>query len=160
MENIRVFLDTDVLINWLAREVDPNTGRKLWENPYRILKMVEGGKISETTSLINLMEIIFVLGRKKKWKDEEIISKVGMIQKMSNFAVLIPTESDMISAYNLQTVFRLDPFDSIYYAASRNRVDYIITRELEFVKIVNSAENRKFAAVTPEEFLNNVEKKG
>ena len=44
MENIRVFLDTGVLINWLAREVDPNTGRKLWENPYRILKMVEGGK--------------------------------------------------------------------------------------------------------------------
>ena len=60
---------------------------------------------------------------------------------------------------NLQTVFRLDPFDSIYYAASRNRVDYIITRELEFVKIVNSAENRKFA-VTPEEFLKIVEKKG
>ena len=134
MENIRVFLDTDVLINWLAREVDPNTGRKLWENPYRILKMVEGEKISETTSLINLMEIIFVLRRKKKWKDEEIISKVGMIQEMSNFAVLIPTESDMISAYNLQTVFRLDP---------RNRVDYIITRELEFVKIVNSAEKQK-----------------
>mgnify|MGYP000722277657 CR=1 FL=1 len=156
MESIRIFLDTDVLINWLAREVDPNTGKKLWEHPYRILKMIESGKISGTTSLINLMEIIFVLRRKKKWKDEEIISKVGMIQEMQNFAVLIPTEADIISAYNLQTVFKLDPFDSIYHAASRNRVDYIITRDSEFIEIVNSAENRRFA-MTPEEFLELVE---
>jgi hypothetical protein len=57
MESIRVFLDTDVLINWLAKETDPNTGKKLWEQPYRILKMIEKGRISGTTSLINLMEI-------------------------------------------------------------------------------------------------------
>ncbi len=29
MGSIRVFLDTDVLINWIAKEVDPNTGKKL-----------------------------------------------------------------------------------------------------------------------------------
>ncbi len=31
MESINVFLDTDVLINWIAKEVDLNTGNKLWE---------------------------------------------------------------------------------------------------------------------------------
>jgi len=26
MGSFRIFLDTDVLINWLAKEIDPNTG--------------------------------------------------------------------------------------------------------------------------------------
>jgi len=30
MENFSVFLDTDVLINWLAKEIDPNTGEELF----------------------------------------------------------------------------------------------------------------------------------
>ena len=157
MGSIRVFLDTDVLINWLAKEVDPNTGMKLWEKPYRILKMIEKGKISGATSLINLMEIIFVLRRKKRWRDEDIVSRVGMIQEMPGFAILIPTESDMIAAYNLQTVFRLDPFDSVYFAMARNKVDHLITRDAEFIEIVNSAENRNFA-MTPEQFVESVKK--
>ncbi len=157
MESIRVFLDTDVLINWLAKETDPNTGEKLWEQPYRILKMIERGRISGATSLINLMEIIFVLRRKKKWKDEDIVSRVGMIQEMPGFAILIPTEADMIAAYNLQTVFRLDPFDSIYFSIARNKADHLITRDVDFIEIVNSAENRNFA-MTPEQFVEFVEK--
>ncbi len=156
MESIRVFLDTDVLINWLAKEVDPNTGKKLWEKPYKILKMIEKGKISGATSLINLMEIIFVLRRKKRWRDDDIVSRVGMVQEMPNFAVLIPTEADMIAAYNLQTVFRLDPFDSIYFAMARNKVDHLITRDADFIEIVNSDESRNFA-MTPEQFVEFVE---
>ncbi len=119
--------------------------------------MIEKGKISGATSLINLMEITFVLRRKKKWKDEDIVPKVGMIQEMPNFAVLIPTEADIIAAYNLQTLFRLDPFDSMYFAITRNKVDHIITRDAEFIEIVNSAENRNFA-MTPEQFVEFLEK--
>jgi len=109
MANISVFLDTDVLINWLAKEVDPNTGEELWKSPLKILKETEAGKISGFTSIINLMEIIFVLRRKKRWKDEEIISTIGRIREIPNFSVLIPTEADTISAYSIQTVLSLDP---------------------------------------------------
>lgn len=126
MANISVFLDTDVLINWLAKEVDPNTGEYLWRAPYRLLKKIEGNELIGFTSLLNLMELTFVLKRKKKWKDESIVSKIGRIREIPNFSILIPTETDMISAYNLQTVLSLDPFNSIYYAISRKNIDYII----------------------------------
>ena len=155
MENISVFLDTDVLINWLAKEVDPNTGEELWRAPLRILKEIEIGELSGFTSIINLMEIIFVLRRKKRWKDEKIISTIGRIREIPNFSVLIPTEADMISAYSIQTVFALDPFNSIYYSISRRRIDYIISRDSDFISIVNSAEKRP-AAFTPERFLKDV----
>lgn len=44
MENISVSLDTDVLINWLAKETDPNTGEELWRDPYKILKKNRSGR--------------------------------------------------------------------------------------------------------------------
>ena len=157
MENISVFLDTDVLINWLAKEVDPNTGEELWRAPLRILKEIEVGELSGFTSIINLMEIIFVLRRKKRWKDEKIISTIGRIREIPNFSVLIPTEADMISAYSIQTVFALDPFNSIYYSISRRRIDYIISRDSDFISIVNSTE-KKLVAFTPEKFLKDVMK--
>ena len=157
MENISVFLDTDVLINWLAKEVDPNTGEELWRAPLRILKEIEVGELSGFTSIINLMEIIFVLRRKKRWKDEKIISTIGRIREIPNFSVLIPTEADMISAYSIQTVFALDPFNSIYYSMSRKRIDYIISRDSDFISIVNSTE-KKLVAFTPEKFLKDVMK--
>ena len=157
MENFSVFLDTDVLINWLAKEVDPNTGEELWRAPLRILKEIEVGELSGFTSIINLMEIIFVLRRKKRWKDEKIISTIGRIREIPNFSVLIPTEADMISAYSIQTVFALDPFNSIYYSISRRRIDYIISRDSDFISIVNNAEKR-LVAFTPERFLKDVMK--
>ena len=157
MENISVFLDTDVLINWLAKEVDPNTGEELWRAPLRILKEIEVGELSGFTSIINLMEIIFVLRRKKRWKDEKIISTIGRIREIPSFSVLIPTEADMISAYSIQTVFALDPFNSIYYSISRRRIDYIISRDSDFISIVNSTE-KKLVAFTPEKFLKDVMK--
>lgn len=80
-----------------------------------------------------------------------------MIQEMPGFAILIPAESDMIAAYYLQTLFRLDHFDSIYFAIARNKVDHLITRDADFIEIVNSAENRDFA-MTPEQFVEFMEK--
>jgi len=103
------------------------------------------------------MEIIFVLRRKKRWKDEKIISTIGRIREIPNFSVLIPTEADMISAYSIQTAFALDPFNSIYYSISRRRIDYIISRDSDFISIVNTAE-KKPVAFTPERFLKDVMK--
>lgn len=143
MVNISVFLDTDVLINWLAKEVDPNTGEELWRAPLKTLKKIEAGELNGFTSIINLMEIIFVLRRKKRWKDEKKISTIGRIREIPNFSVLIPTEADMISAYSIQTVSSLDPFNSIYHAISRRRIDHIISRDSDFIAVVNEAEKKE-----------------
>lgn len=53
MENIKVSFDTDVLLNWLCKEEDPNTGEKLWKAPYEILKMVEEGNLLGFTKRIS-----------------------------------------------------------------------------------------------------------
>lgn len=82
MVSISVFLDTDVLINWLAKEVDPKTGKELWKAPHKILKKIEAGELTGSTSIINLMEITFVLRRKKRWRDEKIISTIGRVQEI------------------------------------------------------------------------------
>ena len=149
MANISVFLDTipryRCFDKLACEEVDPNTGEELWRVPLKILKEIEAGKISGFTSIINLMEIIFVLRRKKRWKDEEIISTIGRIREIPNFSVLIPTEADMISAYSIQTVFSLDPFNSIYYSISKRRIDYIVSRDSDFISIVNEAEKKTVA---------------
>lgn len=71
--------------------------------------------------------------------------------------MLIPTEADMISAYSIQTGFRLDPFNSIYYSVSRRGIDYIISRDSDLMAIVNQAE-RKRLALTPETFLEEIVK--
>jgi len=81
MANISVFLDTDALISWLAKEINPKTGEKLWADPHRILKKIEAGGLKGSTSIINLMEMIFVLRRRKKWDDKKIIHTVGRIRR-------------------------------------------------------------------------------
>jgi hypothetical protein len=46
MEKSNVFLDTDVILNWLTKEVDLNTGFKLWKCPYEIMKLIENKEIN------------------------------------------------------------------------------------------------------------------
>ncbi len=43
MAATRVFLDTDVLINWLTKEVEPGTRKALWKASYQILKSQPSG---------------------------------------------------------------------------------------------------------------------
>jgi hypothetical protein len=51
MENIEALLDTDVLLNWLCKEVTPD-GEVLWESPYKILKKAEAGKVNLYTTIV------------------------------------------------------------------------------------------------------------
>ena len=69
MESFRIFLDTDVLINWLAKEIDPNTGFDLWRCPYAIIELIERREIVGHTSLTNIFEVRFVLRRKKRYSE-------------------------------------------------------------------------------------------
>jgi len=155
MANIKVFLDTDVIINWLSKEIDPKTGSELWKAPYEILKKIESGKLLGFTTIINIMEIIFVLRRKKKWKEEKISNAISKFQNINNLTISVPDESDVIAGYNLQTVFPLDPFDSIYFAICRKATDYLISRDRAFINLINKAENKP-VAFTPESFLEKV----
>jgi len=66
MEKSNIFLDTDVILNWLIKEVDQNTGFKLWKCPYEIMKLIEKNDIKAYTSITNIFEITFVLRRKKE----------------------------------------------------------------------------------------------
>jgi len=158
MENTKIFFDTDVLLNWLCKEEDPMTGEKLWKASHEILKMVENGNLSGSTSLINLMEIVFVLRRKKKWSEDEIGTAIGEIQEISNLETIIPDESDVIAGFNLQTLYRLDPFDALYFAIIKGTESCIISRDKVFIEIVNKAEIEK-TAYTPEEFLEKVKQR-
>ena len=54
MERSNIFLDTDVILNWLTKEIDQHTGFKLWKCPYEIIKLVENREINAYTSITNL----------------------------------------------------------------------------------------------------------
>lgn len=79
MAKSNVFLDTDVILNWLTKEVDQNTGFKLWKCPYEIMKIVENEEIKAYTSITNLFEIRFVLRRKKKCPEVKIKNFVSTL---------------------------------------------------------------------------------
>jgi len=155
MAATRVFLDTDVLINWLAKETEPGTRRALWKAPYQILKKIEAGKFTGCTTLLNLMEIIFVLRRKKRWGERDIVSAISKLQRIPNLTVLVPTEADVIVAYNLQSTFLLGPFDALYYAMMRTTADFLVSRDRDLLAAVNQAERRE-VALTPEDLLQRV----
>jgi len=155
MASTSIFFDTDVLINWLSKEVDPKTKYKLWKAPYQILKQVESGKFTGFTTLVNLMEIVFVLRRKKQWKEKKISNAMTKLHGIQNLTVLVPTDADIITGYNLQNAFPLDPFDALYYAVFRSAADYLISRDKTFLQLINQTE-KKERALTPEAFLTRV----
>ena len=69
LKSFRIFLDTDVLINWLAKEIDIKTGFDLWPCPYEIIELIEKREIVGHTSLTpeELLERYFpnIFGRIK-----------------------------------------------------------------------------------------------
>ncbi len=155
MAAIRVLLDTDILINWLAKKIEPGTGKALWKASYQILKRIEAGKLAGYITLVNLMELTFVLRRKKRWSEGEIASAIGKLQRIPHLTVLVPTDADLIAAYNLQRLYPLGPFDALYYAIVRSAADFLISRDQALLAAVNKAEQRQIA-LSPEDFLKKV----
>ncbi len=100
MEKPRIFLDTDVLINWIAKEVDKNSGFKLWICPYEIMRLVEAKKVTAFTAMTNVFEIRFVLRRKMKYSEAKIKGFINDVY--SNVSIEIPDSMDLLSANKLQ----------------------------------------------------------
>lgn len=65
MDTSKVLLDTDVVINWLVREKETVSGKELWKSPYEIVQRAETGALKALISLTTLLEIRFLLRRKK-----------------------------------------------------------------------------------------------
>lgn len=156
MESIKGFLDTDVLLNWLCKEVTAD-GKNLWEAPYKILKIAEEGNILLYTTLINLMEIRFVLRRKKKWAESEIEGVIKEIGEVNNIEIIIPDGGDLVAGFNLQSLYMLDPFDAVYLGVASKISSFIISRDRDFINIANRIKEERLA-FDPEAFLESIEK--
>ena len=112
MEKSNVFLDTDVILNWLTKEVDLNTGFKLWKCPYEIMKLIENKEIIAYTSITNIFEIRFVLRRKKKFPEETIKKLISNLYGEIN--IEIPDYVDML------TFKRIYQISKKYYKSFRH----------------------------------------
>ena len=148
MESFRIFLDTDVLINWIAKEINPNTGFNLWRCPYEIIELMEGGQIEGHTSLTNIFEIRFVLRRKKKYSEKKINDCIETL--FGAIEIEVPDSGDMLEANRLQSEQPLDPFDSIGLGIILVKSAIFVSRDDEFIKL---AKKLNVEAYTPEEFL-------
>jgi predicted nucleic acid-binding protein len=148
MESSRIFLDTDVLINWLAKEIDPNTGFNLWRCPYEIIELIEREQIEGHTSLTNIFEIRFVLRGEKRYSEKKIRECIESL--FGTVEIEVPDSGDMLEANRLQGEQPLDPFDSIGLSIILVNSAILVSRDDEFIKLTKKL---NVEAYTPEEFL-------
>jgi predicted nucleic acid-binding protein len=142
-----VILDTDVITNWLIQEIETATGKELWKAPHKIVSLVEEQKIKGLTCLTSLLEIRYLLRRKKEYAEEQIEEDINKITSI--FEVGIPDEISLLKANTLQAENFLDPFDTILLAyANTLESTCLISRDNNFLKVAK----RFISATTPEEF--------
>jgi len=148
MEKLKVLIDSDVLLNWLIKEHESGTDKNLWEAPYRIISLAQNNNIVCYVSLISLLELQFVLRRKKKRAEEDIELDLDLI--ISELEVLIPDEVTLVQAYTLQKKYYLDPFDSILLSQLIGYDIILISRDKA---LINIALRANVLACSPESFL-------
>jgi predicted nucleic acid-binding protein len=150
----KVLLDTDVVINWLIEETETGSGKELWKAPLEIVRLIEDKKISGFISLTTLLEIRYLLRRKKSYNDQQIEDDISKITSI--FDVIIPDEITLLKANSLQSAHPLDPFDTIHLSIAIGlKPVALISRDREFINIAGSFIN----ALTPENFIRILEEK-
>ena len=106
-------LDSDVIINWLTKE--ETSEANLWEAPHKIIRLMEENIIDGYATIIGLLEIRFVLRRKKNLSDDKIKDDVAKI--LNVLEILVPDEVNLLKANGLQSdISFLSPFDAIFIA--------------------------------------------
>ena len=148
MDTPRVLLDTDVVINWLVREVETVSGKELWKSPYEIVRRAETKALRALISLTTLLEIRFLLRRKKAFSSRQIEDDLSTITSIID--VIIPDEISLLKANTLQAEHPLDPFDAIHLSLCMGLEPVtLVSRDDDFIKI-----SKKFIdARTPEDFV-------
>jgi len=148
--SVSCLLDSDVIINWLTKEKGSIPYKTLWEAPHKIIKLIEEGKIKGFSTLINLLEIRFVLRRKKNFSEDKIKEDIAKILKL--LEIIVPDEVNLLKANNLQDKLPLDPFDAILLAAASAEENIVlVTRD----KALISLASKLLEASTPEKFIEN-----
>ncbi|MCK4859565.1 MAG: PIN domain-containing protein [Candidatus Omnitrophica bacterium] len=143
-----VLLDTDVVVNWLIKEVESQTAKELWKSPYKIISFIEDRKLRGLICLTTLLEIRFLLRRKRNFTDQQIENFINEITGI--FEVVVPDEISLLEANKLQSKERLDPFDTILLAVSIvSEFNVLISRDRSFLKIASF----HISVYTPEDFL-------
>lgn len=142
----KLMIDTDVMINWLAQEV--NTDKELWSAPSTILELGEKGQIHNHISLITVFEIRFVLRRKKKRELTEVEEDLSIVQQIVNS--LVPTNEQLLHANELQSKQLLEPFDSIILSQTIALEGILISRDEELLRIAS----QYIQCFTPEDYIN------
>jgi predicted nucleic acid-binding protein len=144
---VTVLLDTDVLVNWLAQEVESVTRRPLWHAPHRIISGIEQQRLRGLTSLTTLLELRFLLRRKPSLSPRPIETILGDLAVL--IEVVIPDEISLLEANRLQAEHRLDPFDAVLLGiAVTLKPQALLSRDAEFLQIAS----RYLPALTPEAF--------
>lgn len=137
----KLYLDTNIFLNVLFQEDG------FFETSYRLLQSIEAGKYEGMTSLLTFMEIHRVLQKQKK--SEEHIKKALHRIRETPLNVVIPTEVEIISAYEMVQKFKLDPMDAMHVAIYAEAADGFVTRDEKVLKVIGA----HFDAGTPEDFL-------
>lgn len=151
MDTPRVLLDTDVVINWLVQEVETVSGKELWKAPYEIVRRAEKKAITAFISLTTLMEVRYLLRRKKTFVSRQVEEDLNTITSVID--VIIPDEISLLKANTLQAEHPLDPFDAIHLSLCMGLEPVtLVSRDGDFINIA-----KKFiAALAPEEFINSL----
>ena len=148
----RLLLDADILINWLAKETDPATAAPLWEAPYKLLELIEAGTVEGMIALTTLLEIRFVLRRKKGVSHDTIERMIEELLRI--IEVYIPDEISLLKANQLQAQYPLDPFDAILLAGClATQPAGLIARDKSLLAICAKVAPEASVAMSPEEFL-------
>lgn len=151
MDLPRVFLDTDVIVNWLIKETETASNIPLWNAPHSIIQLAESGKITCMISLTTVMEIRYLLRRKKSYSKDQIEDDISILT--SSLDVIIPDEIGLLKANALQSDHHLDPFDAIHLAAALGSSPVtLVSRDREFISIAEAF----LPAMQPEAFIKQI----
>ncbi len=85
-----------------------------------------------STTILNLMEISSVLSRKYHWKKREINRIMDLLK--SSIEILIPTEYDILGAFELSENLYLTPIDAILLSISKSNGMTLITFDSGIIK--------------------------
>lgn len=147
-----ILLDTDVIVNWLVQEVETASGRELWKAPLQIIKLAENKTVSAFISLTTLMELRYLLRRKKSCDIRKIEEDLSALTSVID--VIIPDEIALLRANSLQAEQPLDPFDAIHLSICAGLEPLtLVSRDSSFLRL----SQEYVPAMTPEEYLDSLQ---
>jgi len=143
-----LYIDANIFLNVWREEVDPKTGKKLWQGSGAILEKIEFGEYEGVVSLTTVMEILHAVRVGAIEKGENWHKKVNeAINKLKIYGVklIIPTEVVISDAFTYFLDNQLDPYDSIAVAvAVHENAEIFLSRDKKLKnktkKIINVVE--------------------